>query len=266
MSIYNKLSSARQAEYRKRVERIQKKNPNITFPSDYHHQMLDMNLMGIDAMIGLKRVFPVMSVLCGCGITKKQYAGQALTHAAALGDLELCQRLLEDGAPVNMKNAEGYTALMNTVKRKRLRVAEYLLAHGAKIMSEKNGWNPVLDACSTGCIPALNMFKHYGVDFNKTYVYRKKSSKLRVSTRRVVSPLMVACAFKQPKAVQFLLDNGADIDQVSLGWTIRDMVLQSPEVFDEATRHILLKKIQETPRPKSKTCRSWPRQRLVLQR
>lgn len=243
-----KLSLERREEYNRRIAKIKKANPGVRFQSEYHNKMLDLNLAGIEDMDDLRRTFPIMSRIFCSEITKKQYAGQALAHAAAVGNLELCQRLCtETGAPLNMKDEEGHTALMNAVKRKRLGAAECLLKQGAKILSEKDGWNPVLEACASGCVPALNMFKHYGVDFNQQYVFWKKLGKFKPQ-KEVLSPLVVACTFRQPKVVQFLLDNGADIDLVGFqNCSVRDLVMLTPENLDETTRQILLKKVQETP-------------------
>ena len=172
MNIYEKLSPERREKYRMRVEKIKKANPDAFFPSEYHKRMLGINLIGIDGMNGLRRAFPIISRIFRSDITMKQYAGQALAHAAAIGDLALCRKLYTDiHAPLDTKDEKGHTQLMNAVKRKRLGVAEYLLQKGAKIIPEQDGWNPVLEACATGCIPALNMFKYHQVDFNQPFSY-----------------------------------------------------------------------------------------------
>ena len=142
--------------------------------------------------------------------------------------------------------------------RKRLGVAELLLDHGAKILSNKEGWNPVLLACASGCVPALNMFAHHCIDFNKGYTHWKKREGFKLPEKSILYPLTVACEYKQPKAVQFLLNHGVSIDTPQYGkFSIRDVVSLIPDHFDPETRKILQEYTQKTPLVKSAKCPSF---------
>ena len=126
------------------------------------------------------------------------------------------------------------------------------MTHGAKILPNKGSWNPVLWACYEGCIPALNMFKHHGVDFNQPYVRREWKKGL--PKKCFYYPIEIAVCSdhpKAPKVVQWLLDNGVSIDNKKRKgfFSIREVFLQKPEVFSPEVRQILRIKVAQTPAP-----------------
>ena len=52
-------------------------------------------------------------------------------HAAALGRLDLVEQLVENGADVNEKNRDGWTALMCAADAELLEIIEFLQQNGA---------------------------------------------------------------------------------------------------------------------------------------
>ena len=262
-------SSERKKEYWERVKKIKAAHPDKFYPSEYHHVMLEISLRAAECMNNIEAyyqaaVFPFAgwSALYGKSVqlpkSVRKFAGKALVHAAALGDVELCETLHKDlGADVNTKDGKD-TALSCAVERRKLPAARWLLDHNAKIMSDRHGFNPVLSACVDGCVPVLNMFKYYGINFNTGYTCWARSKKLKLPEKVTLYPLVVAACCKQPKAVQFLIDNGADIDVPLFrrkGPTIRDLVNSGK--LDQETNAILAKKAAETPKPQKTVKKSW---------
>ena len=253
MKIFEKLSPERKEEYAQRIKAVKKAHPNTYFPSDYHRTMLTINMMGINGMLAIEESAPWFCRSSGIPSSVQKLAGDAMIHAAALGDTKECEFLRKDlWANLDRKDHDGDTALLNAVMRKRLGTAEWLLDHGAKILPNKKGWNPVLVACAEGCIPALNMFKYHGVDFNQPYArweWEKGFPK-----KHLRYPIEIA-AFSShpnaPKVVQWLLDNGVSIDnKKEKGFlSIREVLLQKPEVLAPEIQQILRIKAAQTPAP-----------------
>lgn len=183
----------------------------------------------------------------------REIAGEALIEAAALGQTKTCGRMLGEGLEANIdaQDSEGCTALYHAIRRKRLGTASYLLDHGARVdIPNKHVLPPVLKACEDGCVPALNMFKHYKIDFNKGYeLIERGKNRFSRPTKRILYPLEVAFFFKRTKAVRFLLDNGADVNlfNPSVGKYTVHLLAEEENFLDPETKEILTKKIRENP-------------------
>ena len=182
----------------------------------------------------------------------------AMLLSAELGDIKTFEYICEekqagrhgwDKIP-DIINVEGRTEkdtpLLCAIQRKRLGAAKWLLQRGARIVPTKGGWNAVFEACHQGSIPALNLLKRYGIDFNQGYVNKTNKD------QKVFYPLSVAFADKNPKVVQWLLDNGASIDVPLFGkLTARDVskIPGSEEAIGSEIKEMLVKKAAETPAP-----------------
>ena len=242
MMRYYRPMSERHEEYKTRVERVKKRHPDVEFRSD-----------------------KVKTLLC-ISMYLRYYSG-AMNMAAELGDTQLCKEIYSENERlgkyrdvINISFSKYKdNPLMNAVWNKRLGTAEWLLQHGAKILPNRTGWNPVLWACDRGCIPALNMFRYYDVDFNQGYAIWRKPKKIGFPKKEVLYPLAIACIAKQPKTVHWLLEHGASIDGPFYeNMTVRE-IIDSPEI-DAETRGILAKKAAETPMPiKTKKSTFWKR-------
>ena len=221
------FSPERKLEYKRRIQKIKERTPDFHEPSEAARECL-VYAMGL------------------------RYYKEAINMAAELGDTKLCEHICKENQiyrnhpdVVNARcGKRKWTPLMNAVNRRRLGTAEWLLQHGAKIMPCKGGHNPVLQACFQGCVPALNMFKYHGVDFNKPFVvwiWGKESNFL--PHRCVLYPIW--CTFRSPKAFQWMIDNGMSIDVKFQGETLRERFKKRPDSFNQACQQILTKKILE---------------------
>lgn len=262
MKIFDKLSPERQEEYWRRIRRVKEAHPDTYFPSYYHHIMSEVDMMAAKSCLTAQEAFNcAVWPFCFSGIpaSAQRYASDALLHAAALGDTEKCEFLYKElWADIDKKNSDGETPLLKAVQRKRLGTAEWLLRCGAKISTDKKGWNPVLVACYEACIPALNMFKYHGVDFNQPYSEWRWEKGL--PKKRLYYPIELAIFSKHPKApdaVQWLLDNGVSIDnKKERGYfSVRELFQENPESLSPEIRQILRTKIAQTPAPVQKSQR-----------
>ena len=253
MKIFKKLSPERKKEYARRMKHVKEVHPDTYFSSDYHRKMFLINMIGIDGMLSIEAAAPWFCRSAGIPSSVQKLAGDAMIHAAALGDVDECKFLRNElWAQLDRKDIEGNTGLMNAVQHKRLGTAEWLLGHGAKILPNKRGWNPVLLACAEGCVPALNMFKYHGVDFNQPYVrWEWEKGFPKKHFRYPIEIAVLSDHPKAPKVVQWLLDNGVSIDnKKEKGFlSIRELFLQKPEVLSQEVRQILRTKVAQTPPP-----------------
>jgi len=230
--------------YRERVARFKQRHPEAKLPAIDRRDLLIVSM----AISGYRN---------------------GMLLAAELGDIKTFEYICEERQAgrdgwekiPDIINVEGRTEketpLLCAIERKRLGAAEWLLRHGAKV-GKDFAYNPVIIACDQGCIPALNMFKHYGVDFNQGYLHKTKKGK------QVIYPLTVAMAGNNPKVVQWLVDNGASIDVPLFGkLTARDISkLPVPkEDMSPEIKEILVKQAAKTQVP-TKPISFW--KRLVI--
>lgn len=211
-------SDTKIAEYKRRIAQVKDAHPYTRYPSEQARTLLPFAMYLRDK--------------------------NAINMAAQLGDTKLCQYLYHENSDiVNTKYpGSGNTPLMNAVERKRLGTAEWLLQHGAKILPNKKGWNPVLLACHNGCIPALNMFKHYGVDFNQPF--SRWEWKKGLPRKHLCYPIEIAILSNQTKAVQWLFDHGVNVnDTMEKGYSVHQMLAAKPEYFTQEIKEIITKKM-----------------------
>ena len=256
------FSPEKREEYMRRIRRVKATHPGFEYSSEHYWDMVTYCLSGTgikhikdaDEMKKRPDLMGLREWILSSKEPSPNLIKSTLPYLAPLGDTKLCDRVFQTGmVDINAKDKEGNTGLMNAVQRKRLGTAEWLLNHGAKILPNKRGWNPVLWACRQGCIPALNMFKHYGVDFNQPVVawewwgMKGKHCRYILPKKIQVYPIMVALC--QPKALQWLIDNGASIDvRYSDGKSLRDLLNKKGVLRSEAYK-ILGKKAAQTPAP-----------------
>lgn len=75
----------------------------------------------------------------------------ALLRAAESGDARLIRRLLENGADINISDAQGWTPLMKAAKNHHLKAVAELITSGANLNAEtRNGWNALSIAVKAG--------------------------------------------------------------------------------------------------------------------
>ncbi|XP_016495544.2 potassium channel AKT1 isoform X2 [Nicotiana tabacum] len=141
--------------------------------------------------------------------------GRSALHIAASKGLDNCVLLLLDfGANPNIRDSEGNVPLWEAILGKHDSVMRLLVNNGAKLSAG--------DVCQFACIAAeqnnLNLLKkivHYGGDITSPNINGSSSA------------LHVAVCEGNVEIVNYLLDQGANIDQVDQhGWTPRDLAVQ----------------------------------------
>ncbi len=180
MRIYRDFANPKYKTYLDRVTKIKVAHPDKFYDSDYYHTMLAIDMIGVKGMLDIhqacaQKLWPFVG-LSNVPRDATNFATEALCQAAALGDTEFCKDLYKDlYADFNGKDEDGNNSLMYAIKRKRVGTAEWLYMQGAKILPNKYGWDPLLWAVHDGCLPALNMFYHRGVDFNQPRQIKEKN-------------------------------------------------------------------------------------------
>ena len=246
----------RRAEYIRRIKEVKVAHPDIKYPSEKYWDMVTYCLAGseikhiknLDEMRENTDLFELRKWILSAKKPFPNLIKSTLPYLAPLGDTHLCDKVFQTGlVDIDAKDTTGNTGLMNAVERKRLGTAEWLLQHGAKILPNKDGWNPVLLACYQGCIPALNMFKHHGVDF--TQPYSKWEWKKAFPRKHLYYPIEIAVLSNQTKVVQWLFNNGVSVnDKLEKGYSVRQMLATKPEYFTQEIRQILIEKSLENPK------------------
>ena len=124
------------------------------------------------------------------------------------GNLEEAKMLIEQGANINEKSKNGWTALMYACKNGHLEVTKMLLEQGANINEKsKRGWSALMFSCFNGHLEISKMLLEQGANIND-----KEENGNTV--------LMVTCQERHLKIVKMLIEQGANINEKSKeGWT-----------------------------------------------
>lgn len=132
----------------------------------------------------------------------EQYRITPLHNAAHFGNGEVTRVLLENGADVNAKNAEGNTPLFAAVHQQNAEVTAMLIGKGADVNAKNNyGYAPIRAASRNGNAEILKILIEGGGDVN-------------VKDNQGSTPLHVAVDEGDAETVGILIDNGADIDAI----------------------------------------------------
>src|SRR5262249_15411433 len=91
----------------------------------------------------------------------------ALTRAVGLDQKEIVALLLDAGAPVNAKDAQGYTALHTAAFRGRAEIAKLLIDRGADVNgTASDGFTPLHQAAWRGNCAVARLLLAAGADVN----------------------------------------------------------------------------------------------------
>lgn len=127
-------------------------------------------------------------------------SSKSLLHAVREGDPEAVKALLAEGADVNAKDGDGWTALMLAIVKGHLDAARALLCEGADVHSKNNrGWTALRFAVSMDDSEAVRLLLEMGADVND------KDDEGNTA-------LMQAAGEKSVESLILLLVNGADTD------------------------------------------------------
>ena len=122
----------------------------------------------------------------------------ALMVACMTNRLEVCQFLIENGAPIN-QNVGGWNALKLACDGGHLRVAELLVKHGANVeLEDFSGATPLICAASSRRLEVVQFLLKSGADVHKT---QKMSG---------MNALMFACKHGAVACVKVLLEHKSD--------------------------------------------------------
>ncbi|MDH3438825.1 MAG: ankyrin repeat domain-containing protein [Betaproteobacteria bacterium] len=145
----------------------------------------------------------------------------ALMWAAYHDDAELVGRLLDAGADVNATNDYGVTALSEAAIVGSTPIIEALLTAGADANARNpEGETPLMVVARTGNVDAAKRLLDAGADINAKEQWGGQSA------------LMWAAAQSQPKMIEFLVANGADIDARGIARNWQRKVIREPRPKD----------------------------------
>lgn len=116
-----------------------------------------------------------------------------LAIAAHDGNIEIAALLIERGVDVNLLSRD-FSALMYATQESRFDVAELLLQNGADTEIASDGTTALFNASAEGNHEAVDLLLRYGANVN------------------FCQPLTLACAYRQMRMAERLLDAGANIN------------------------------------------------------
>ena len=127
-----------------------------------------------------------------------------LLKAARNGDLHEVNRLLTEGADINVMRKDGATALIIALQHGHQEVAKLLLDKGADVNAkDNNGWTALMFAAEEGTQDIVQVLLDKGADVNSKTQYDSTA-------------LMKASQNGHQEVVQLLLDNGANTKDVKI--------------------------------------------------
>lgn len=169
-----------------------------------------------------------------------------LNNAVVADDPVRVKYLVEQRhADINAKDPQGYTPLLNAVRRQSMSMVSYLVEHSADVSKPDNdGWTPIMTAAwlddgelvdylathkanLNGKNPAgltpLGIASEYGKDVAVVALI-KNGCDVNERIGSGYTPLMLAVAGHADRSVQALLDHGADVNARNTGGVTALMV------------------------------------------
>ncbi len=164
---------------------------------------------------------------------------QELSNAATAGDLVRVRYLVERGANINTRDAEGYTPLLNAVRTRSDELATFLIANKADVnLADRDGWTPLMFAAWRDSPASIQALISKGAQIEATNpkgltalcvaaqqgkaeatrALAKAGAKLDVQVGGAAyTPLMLAIAGSWDEAAMALIDSGAAINAKNAG-------------------------------------------------
>lgn len=127
-----------------------------------------------------------------------------LTKAISQGNINAVQRILKEGAKVNVRGDKGLTPLHAAVLNNQTEIAKLLISKGAdvKAVDDTNGNNVLMMAAENNNVELLKIFLKKGININVKN--DKGQTALDLVSDHNFKPL-------RGLAIKFLVDNGAPI-------------------------------------------------------
>lgn len=121
------------------------------------------------------------------------------------GNLKAVIEILPEIENINERNRQGYNALMYALKNKRTSVIKYLLKKRAKVenITAGDGYTMFMGVCYNG----LSEYVTYLVEESGSDIFAKDSNN--------TTPLLYASKGGSLEIVQYLIKNGADINDIT---------------------------------------------------
>ena len=133
---------------------------------------------------------------------------QPLATAAMIGDLEVMNFLIDNGADLDGYNAYDDVALIYALGNQQRAAAELLVKSGADVnIPNAFGLSPFIGATATGDIELVTLMIESGAELDRNYFLRVSSDN---PGDKNSFPLEFAIGYDQPEIVSLLLEAGAD--------------------------------------------------------
>ncbi len=128
----------------------------------------------------------------------------ALAYAVDLGHSDIVIALLEVGADFEIASEYGWTPLMLAARSGKLEVVNALLGKGAEVeVANRRGWTALMYAVNQDRVEIINALLDHGADIDA------------IDNEGNTSLILVVGSNPKAKAIQLLLDRGADVNIVS---------------------------------------------------
>ncbi|XP_041936802.1 ankyrin repeat and SOCS box protein 13-like isoform X1 [Alosa sapidissima] len=125
--------------------------------------------------------------------------------AAYLGEVTLLQRLIQNGASVNIVAVDSVTPLHEAAIRGQVECVRLLLDAGAQVDARNtDGSTPLCEACAAGSSDCVQLLLDRGAKVNPAL------------TSRTTTPLMEACISGNAECVKMVIAKGACLDTFDL--------------------------------------------------
>ena len=154
--------------------------------------------------------------------TSLNNSNESLLQAARNGDKDPIEKLFKEGVNIDFRTENSYTALGYAAAKGNIPLMKFLLDKGADINNKsRNDKSPILVVAGTRHITAAKMLIKNGADLNI------------ISGQR--SCLHEAAYWRQPKTLQFFIDQGIDVNSkgfyniTPLHWAVYPMNLDKIE-------------------------------------
>ena len=190
--------------------------------------------------LGLILILPILVLLSG-------FATAAPLHeAASAGDIDKVKMLLDTGADLHGRNADGETALITAANKGRIDIVKLLLDKGADVNAQATGGDlpkatALVYAAANGYVEIVELLLDKGADIEATFTNK---------VGNVTGTPLVAAAFSgNPYLIKVLVSRGANIEKAIGSWYGYRTTTKDPKILSTINEAIaFLEKLAKEPR------------------